>query len=396
MMKGRAHRSKGSIGGTLAILFLLVGAALLFFPLVQGAISQASMNEEISRVQNLSASGSDDAESAETDGASCSGAAVEGDGSQGTAGDGGKSQGAASDGSDGPQGASAAASDGGKSQGAASDGSDGSQGVSAAASDGGDGSQGASAAAKNGASRESLNEAKEWLAQYNQKVAAGEISISADPFSFEEALDAFSTQGLEDGLIGYIEIPKMGCSLPLYLGASTEHMAKGATVVSGSSAPLGEGSSNCVIAAHRGYSSAAMFRDIEELSAGDKVYVCTLWDKLTYTVVGTKVIDPSDTAAVSVQQGRDMVSLLTCHPYGYNYSRYVVECERSEGDSSVASDVSTTFNDDGSWSITNIPLPKIEDFLRLIGGIALLACALILVVRKLSGGRRRIRKAKHR
>ena len=350
MMKGRAHRSKGSIGGTLAILFLLVGAALLFFPLVQGAISQASMNEEISRVQNLSASGSDDAESAETDGGFY-GAAVEGDGSQG---------------------------------------------ATAAASDGGDGSQGAPAAAKNGASRESLNEAKEWLAQYNQKVAAGEISISADPFSFEEALDAFSTQGLEDGLIGYIEIPKMGCSLPLYLGASTEHMAKGATVVSGSSAPLGEESSNCVIAAHRGYSSAAMFRDIEELSAGDKVYVCTLWDKLTYTVVGTKVIDPSDTAAVSVQQGRDMVSLLTCHPYGYNYSRYVVECERSEGDSSVASDVSTTFNDDGSWSITNIPLPKIEDFLRLIGGIALLACALILVARKLSGGRRRIRKAKHR
>ena len=357
MMKGRAHRSKGSIGGTLAILFLLVGAALLFFPLVQGAISQASMNEEISRVQNLSASDSDDAESAETDGASCSGAAVEGDGSQGTAGDGGKSQGAASDGGDGLQGAPAEVT---------------------------------------GASRESLNEAKEWLAQYNQKVAAGEISISADPFSFEEALDAFSTQGLEDGLIGYIEIPKMGCSLPLYLGASTEHMAKGATVVSGSSAPLGEESSNCVIAAHRGYSSAAMFRDIEELSAGDKVYVCTLWDKLTYTVVGTKVIDPSDTAAVSVQQGRDMVSLLTCHPYGYNYSRYVVECERSEGDSSVASDVSTTFNDDGSWSITNIPLPKIEDFLRLIGGIALLTCALILVVRKLSGGRRRIRKAKHR
>ncbi len=359
MMKGRAHRSKGSIGGTLAILFLLVGAALLFFPLVQGAISQASMNEEISRVQNLSASGSDDAESAETDGGFY-GAAAEGDGSQE---------------------ATAAASDGGKSQGAASDGSDGSQGVSAEVT---------------GASRESLNEAKEWLAQYNQKVAAGEISISADPFSFEEALDAFSTQGLEDGLIGYIEIPKMGSSLPLYLGASTEHMAKGATVVSGSSAPLGEESSNCVIAAHRGYSSAAMFRDIEELSAGDKVYVCTLWDKLTYTVVGTKVIDPSDTAAVSVQQGRDMVSLLTCHPYGYNYSRYVVECERSEGDSSVASDVSTTFNDDGSWSITSIPLPKIEDFLRLIGGIALLACALILVARKLSGGRRRIRKAKHR
>ena len=360
MMKGRAHRSKGSIGGTLAILFLLVGAALLFFPLVQGAISQASMNEEISRVQNLSASGSDDTGSAETDGGFY-GAAVEGDGSQEV---------------------TAAASDGGKSQGAASD--------------GGDGSQGASAAAKNGASRESLNEVKEWLAQYNQKVAAGEISISADPFSFEEALDAFSTQGLEDGLIGYIEIPKMGSSLPLYLGASTEHMAKGATVVSGSSAPLGEESSNCVIAAHRGYSSAAMFRDIEELSAGDKVYVCTLWDKLTYTVVGTKVIDPSDTAAVSVQQRRDMVSLLTCHPYGYNYSRYVVECERSEGDSSVASDAFTTFNDDGSWSITNIPLPKIEDFLRLIGGIALLACALILVVRKLSGGRRRIRKAKHR
>lgn len=298
-----SRKKKTGFSTVLAVVFLLCGAVLLFLPLAQNVASQASMDQEIGRVQDVQASGADAGTPTAADG--------------------------------------------------------------------------------------SLDGARAWLEQYNQKVASGKISISADPFSFEEAFGSFATQGLEDGLIGYLEIPKIDCSLPLYLGSTTDHMAKGATVVSGSSAPLGGSSTNCVIAAHRGYKYAAMFRDIEELSLGDQVYVFSLWEKLTYTVVNIKVISPSDTAAVSVQQGRDMVSLLTCHPYGHNYSRYIVECERSEnglvGTGGSADDSSS--QDGNAQGLDGLSLPKLEDYLRAIGAGALLLCAVVLLVRRAAAGR---------
>ncbi len=227
-----------------------------------------------------------------------------------------------------------------------------------------------------------LRQIRDWLEQYNERVARGEVSIAADPFSFDEAIDTFGSQGLDDGLIGYIEIPTMDCSMPLYLGSTKEHMAKGATVVSGSSAPIGGLSSNCVIAAHRGYGSAAMFRDIEKLSVGDEVYVQSLWERLSYTVVSTKVISPSDSAAVGVQQGRDMVSLLTCHPYGHNYYRYIVECERTNEIDAASLEAGYT---QPSVHSSGLSLPEIEDWLRIAGGIVLLVSALVLVVRIIRG-----------
>ncbi len=250
----------------------------------------------------------------------------------------------------------------------------------------------ASAGGDPAASAADLGGAREKLEQYNRRVASGEVSIAADPFSFEEALGPFGSQGLDDGLVGSIEIPRMDVSMPLYLGATAEHMAKGATVVSGSSAPIGGESTNCVVAAHRGYRYAAMFRDIEELAVGDRVYLRTLWGDLVYTVVNTKVISPSDTAAVGVQQGRDMVSLLTCHPYGHNYSRYIVECERGEGGAAGA-DAGSTASDrelagqDSADAILGIPLPRAENYLRAIGAALLLLSAVVLLARRVKAGR---------
>lgn len=232
------------------------------------------------------------------------------------------------------------------------------------------------------ASGNDLRQIRDWLEQYNERVAKGEVSIAADPFSFDEAINAFGSQGLDDGLIGYIEIPAMDCSMPLYLGSTKEHMAKGATVVSGSSAPIGGLSSNCVIAAHRGYGSAAMFRDIEKLSVGDEVYVQSLWERLSYTVVSTKVISPSDSAAVGVQQGRDMVSLLTCHPYGHNYYRYIVECERTNEVDAASLEADSS---QPSGKSEGLSLPEIEDWLRIAGGIVLLVSALVLAARIIRG-----------
>ena len=234
----------------------------------------------------------------------------------------------------------------------------------------------------------SMGELRDWLESYNQQVLSGSIGISSDPFSFTDAINEFGSRGLEDGLIGYIQIPAMSSSLPLYLGSTKEHLKRGATVVEGSSAPLGETTSNCVIAAHRGYGSPSMmFRDIEKLLVGDKVYVTTLWETLTYTVVGTKVIDPSDTAAVGIQQGRDLVTLITCHPYGSTARRYVVECERRNEDDAANEEVSAA--QEAAVSATETrgdgrkgpSLPEIEDAARIAGGIVLIICAAVLTVR---------------
>lgn len=314
-----------------ALVLLIAGAFFLFAPLVRGAISQASMNEAIREVQELYSSVGSDAASA--------------DGAASSTGD---------------------SDDSNSSAGGATD----------------------------------LSQMREWFEGYNQKVANGEIAIASDPFTFTEAIGLFGSQGLSDGLIGYVEIPAMNCSLPLYLGSSEEHMAKGATVVSGSSVPLGEESSNCVIAAHRGYGDALMFRDIEKLAVGDEVRVCSPWEQLTYTVVGTKIIDPSDSSAVGVQQGRDLVTLVTCHPYGYNTYRYVVECERSGDSASLAAQEAGSYRGQGSNSQEDaaasvkagISLPEVEDWLRAIGGVLLLSCAVVLVVRAVRGRRHRFDK----
>ena len=88
---------------------------------------------------------------------------------------------------------------------------------------------------------------------------------------------------------------------------------------------------NAVIAGHRGRNGYKYFQDIEALEVGDEVYITTLWDTLTYSVTEIKIIEPGDIDSIKIQQGRDLVTLLTCHPYasGGKY-RYLVFCERTE------------------------------------------------------------------
>jgi sortase A len=122
----------------------------------------------------------------------------------------------------------------------------------------------------------------------------------------------------------------MDIKLPIYLGASEENMKKGAVHLTETSLPIGGKNTNCVIAAHRGFSGAPMFREIEKLKKGDKIYITNFWYKMTYQVVDIEIINPDDVEKVLIQKGRDLVTLSTCHPYRYNYQRYIVYCERSD------------------------------------------------------------------
>ena len=115
-----------------------------------------------------------------------------------------------------------------------------------------------------------------------------------------------------------------------YLGASDAHLAAGATVLGSTSAPIGGDSTNCVIAGHRGWRGADYFRHIDKLAVGDEVRITNLWETLTYTVADIQIIQPHEVDKIKIQQGRDLLTLLTCHPYASGgRQRYVVYCERT-------------------------------------------------------------------
>jgi|GEM_PF-3528543 len=104
----------------------------------------------------------------------------------------------------------------------------------------------------------------------------------------------------------------------------------GAVHLTQTSLPVGGINTNAVFAAHRGYRTATMFRDIEKLEIGDEISVTNFYNTLTYRVVEIAVILPTDIERILSQEGRDLVTLITCHPYPYNYHMYVVYCERVE------------------------------------------------------------------
>ena len=147
--------------------------------------------------------------------------------------------------------------------------------------------------------------------------------------AYELSQFALTAYGVPDETFGVISIPAMELEMPLFLGASEENMANGAAVLSQTSIPIGGRDTNAVIAGHRGYGGYDYFRHIDKLEPGDEVIITNLWDTLTYRVTDIKIVSPDDVNAILIQPGKDMITLLTCHPYasGGKY-RYLVFCER--------------------------------------------------------------------
>ena len=123
----------------------------------------------------------------------------------------------------------------------------------------------------------------------------------------------------------------MELTMPVYLGASDTHLAAGAAVLGNTSAPIGGANTNCVIAGHRGWRGADYFRHIDRLQVGDTVTLTNLWKTLTYTVADIQIIQPHEVEKIKIQSNRDLLTLLTCHPYASGgRQRYVVYCVCTE------------------------------------------------------------------
>ena len=167
------------------------------------------------------------------------------------------------------------------------------------------------------------------LQDYNRQLYAEKQRDLTSLEACEEPAVDLAAYGIEDEIIGVLEIPTMELTMPVYLGASDEHLALGAAVLGSTSAPIGGDNTNCVIAGHRGWKGADYFRHIDRLQVGDTVQLTNLWETLTYTVTDIQIIRPHEAEMIKIQPNRDLLTLLTCHPYASGgKQRYVVVCER--------------------------------------------------------------------
>lgn len=167
------------------------------------------------------------------------------------------------------------------------------------------------------------------LQEYNRQLYAEKQCNLTDLEACEEPAADLTTYGIEDEIIGVLEIPAMELTMPVYLGASDAHLAAGAAVLGNTSAPIGGDNTNCVIAGHRGWRGADYFRHIDKLAVGDTVRLTNLWETLTYTVADIQIIQPHQIERIKIQSNRDLLTLLTCHPYASGgRERYVVYCEK--------------------------------------------------------------------
>lgn len=214
--------------------------------------------------------------------------------------------------------------------------------------------------------------------KYNREIYASGQKGFCDAWSYQQS--PVSLDGFQDDKFGYISIPAMDVKLPLYLGASSDNLRKGAAVLGQTSIPIGGRNTNSVIAAHRGYQGIPFFREIEKLKKGDKVKIRNPWETLTYTVVSTAVIDPHDHDAVMIREGQDMITLITCHPYrSHGKYRYVVYCTR-KGKKNKKMPVEDT-SEQISFQPSQADIERDKNF-RYIGLIIIAVMLLYLIIIK--------------
>ena len=152
------------------------------------------------------------------------------------------------------------------------------------------------------------------LIDYNKEVVKRESNI-IDPFDNEEYEGALDIKGIDkDEVFAYLIIPKLDMKKPIYLDATYDHLDWGVAQVEGTSLPLGGMSTRSVIAGHRGWWGDLMFYNVDKLEVGDEILIDGRTGLLEYRVTGTDVISPSDWESILPVAGKDMVTLLTCHP----------------------------------------------------------------------------------
>ena len=163
--------------------------------------------------------------------------------------------------------------------------------------------------------------AEQYNAMLSGTAAIIEGGASAPPLPYAEQL----TVG---GVMCYIDIPKISVYLPVQHGTSAETLERAVGHVVGTSLPVGGSSTHAVLSAHSGMASAKLFSDIDQLTAGNVFYIHVLGEVLAYEVDTINTVLPTDTSLLQIEEGKDLVTLVTCTPFGVNTHRLLVRGHR--------------------------------------------------------------------
>lgn len=170
-----------------------------------------------------------------------------------------------------------------------------------------------------------LTAQREAAEQYNALLSGAatitEGGASAPPLAYAQQL----TVG---GVMAYIDIPKINVYLPVQHGTGAEALEKSVGHVVGTSLPVGGSSTHAVLSAHSGMASSKLFSDIDQLEKGDAFYIHVLGDTLAYEVDSINTVVPTDTSLLQIEEGKDLVTLVTCTPFGVNTHRLLVRGHR--------------------------------------------------------------------
>ena len=174
---------------------------------------------------------------------------------------------------------------------------------------------------------------------YNQRLARTGIlwnTSDEQKADYESQLDVSGT-----GVMGYINIPKIEVTLPIYHGTSEEVLQIAVGHIEQTSLPVGGESTHAVISSHRGLPSAKLFTDLDEMVVGDTFTITVLDRTVTYEVDQIRVVLPDDLSALAIEEGKDYCTLVTCTPYGVNTHRLLVRGHRvanAQGEARVVAD----------------------------------------------------------
>lgn len=172
--------------------------------------------------------------------------------------------------------------------------------------------------------------------EYNRQLAGtstGQAPLSDDegnPITPESYWDLLNVDSA--GMMGYIEIPKLNTTIPIYHGTSEAVLQVGVGHLQNTSLPVGGESTHAALSGHRGLPTRSLFTDLDQMEAGDRFYIKVLNETLCYTVDQILTVLPHEMDALAIEEGKDYVTLITCTPYGINSHRLLVRGVRTQYD----------------------------------------------------------------
>lgn len=175
-----------------------------------------------------------------------------------------------------------------------------------------------------------LEEMRQAAEAYNEKLLSKQDRYDmsdSDRAEYESLLDVSGT-----GVMGYVEIPSINVSLPIYHGTDNTILQIGVGHIEGTSLPVGGASTHCAISGHRGLTSSKLFTDIDQMAEGDTFKLSVLGETLTYEVDQIRIVLPDELNDLKIEEGQDYCTLITCTPYGVNSHRLLIRGHRIAND----------------------------------------------------------------